>query len=505
MNGSRHRPIRRVLLIFPPTRLHREGVKQAMPPMGAASLAAIIRDRCEVAILDAVAEGFDHERPSTHGFFVYGLPMEDIYRRIRSFAPDLVGMTCLYSSVFPVVAEICGVSKRAAPDALTIAGGTHPSFLPEQCLAEVPELDMIALGEGEPVILDLLDALNNGRDPSSVDGLAYRTETGIRVNPKTKFVDDLDTLPLPARDLLPMERYQEIGVPHLLVTSRRRFATVITSRGCPARCTFCSSWRFWGSRYRARSAEHVLAELEHLVAAYGIREVQFEDDNITLNPRRFRALLDGMIQRRLDLSWSTPNGIALWAMDRDTILRMKAAGCYEVTLAFESGCQDVLDTIVQKPLNLAKAAPLVRDIQTAGIRTSSFFIVGFPGETLDQMRQTFALPRKLGLTYAWFFIANPLPGTELYEVCRRNGYLREGFDFVNNSFSRCNIKTDAWEPRDVERLAHREFLKFNFYNLARHPRTLLQRYRSMMGNPRLVGEIIRGLVHRNIRGRYPAN
>ncbi len=493
------KPIRRILFIFPPARLPREGVKQAMPPMGAASLAAVMRPRCEVGILDAVAEGFSHERPSTHGFVVYGLPMDEIAKRIRAFAPDLVGITCLFSSTFPVVAELCRLSKQVAPGALTMVGGTHPTFLPEQCMSEVRELDFIAQGEGEPVLQDFVEAFNCGADFSTVDGLVYRIDGTVRVNPKTKYVDDLDSLPLPARDLLPMELYHRIGVPHLLVMRRRRFATVITSRGCPARCTFCSSWRFWGNRYRARSAEHVLDELSHLKETYGIEEIQFEDDNLTLDPRRFRALLDGMIERRLDLAWSTPNGIALWALDRDVIRRMKRAGCYEVTLAFESGCQEVLKNIIRKPLDLAKAAEVVREIRRAGIRTSSFFIVGFPGETLAQMRQSFSFPRKLGLTYAWFFIANPLPGTELYETCRQHGYLVEGFDFVNNTFSRCPIRTPQWEPRDVERLAHREFLKFNAYNLVRHPLQLLGRYRSLVTNPRLLRQIIGGLVQRNLR------
>ena len=494
--------MKRILLIFPPTRIHREGVKQALPPMGVASLAAMVRDRCEVAVIDAVAEGFHTERPSSNGFFVYGLSLDEIGRRITAFDPDLVGITCLYSSTFPVVAELCKVSKAVAPEALTVAGGTHPTFLPERCLNETPELDMIALGEGEPVLSGLLDALESGADLSGVDGLAFRDPASgeIRVNAKTRFVEDLDSLPYPARDLLPMELYQQIGVPHLLFSEKKRFATVMTSRGCPARCNFCSSRRFWGNRFRARSPGNVLDELELLVREYGVEEVQFEDDNISLDQTRFKKLLLGMLERNLNLSWSTPNGIALWALDREVIGLMKQAGCYEVTLAFESGNQQVLDRIIHKPLKLDKVPPIVDELKRAGIRTSSFFIVGSPGETLEQMRETFALPRRLGLTYAWFFIANPLPGTELYETCEKNGYLKNGFDFCNNSFSRCNIETPQWTSAQVEGLAHREFLKFNLYNLVRYPGTLWQRYRHVLKNPRLVAEIARSLVRRNLPG-----
>jgi len=494
------KPLRRLLFIFPPTRLHREGVKQSVPALGAGYLAAVARDRADVAILDAVAEGFETERSSTHGFFIYGLSMERIAERIRSFAPDFVGITCLYSSTFPVVAELCSVAKSVAPHAVTMVGGTHPTFLAERCLRETPDLDMIALGEGEQVLLDLLDAASTGRSVETVSGVAFRdpVSSAVVVNPNTHYIDDLDSLPFPAWDLLPVERYQEIGIPHLIVSKKRRFGTMITSRGCPASCTFCSSWKFWGNRYRARSANNVLNEIEYLKNTFNISEIQFEDDNISLNRKRFHEIVTGMIDRDLDLSWSTPNGIALWALDVDLIHRMKKSGCYELALAFESGCQNVLDTIIHKPLNLEKAIPLVREIHRAGIRTSSFFIVGFPGETLEQMKQTFTLPRRLGLTYAWFFIANPLPGSEIYAVCNKNGYLVDDFEFENNSFSRCNIHTPEWTPQEVERLAHREFFKFNLYNLLRRPGSLLKRYRSLIANPKLIVQIIRSLIRREI-------
>jgi magnesium-protoporphyrin IX monomethyl ester (oxidative) cyclase len=237
-----------------------------------------------------------------------------------------------------------------------------------------------------------------------------------------------------------------------------------------------------------------------LVRDHGVEEVQFEDDNISLDPARFERILQGMLDRGLGLSWSTPNGLALWALKNDSVDLMKRSGCYEITLAIESGCQEVLDGIIHKPLKLKKIPPILDALRRAGIRTSSFFIVGFPGESLDQMKETFAFPRRVGLDYAWFFIANPLPGTSLYETCEREGYLREGFDFVNNSFSRCNIQTPGWSSRQVERLAHREFLRFNLGSMLRRPGTLWRRYRNFLKNPRLVAEIGRSLVRRHLPG-----
>ncbi|MFC1654938.1 cobalamin-dependent protein, partial [Myxococcota bacterium] len=145
-------PVKRILLIFPPARIQRDGIKIALPPMGPACLAAVVREKYDVAILDALAEGFHNERPSSHGFYIYGLPPDEIGRRIQAFRPDLVGFTCPYSSTFPVVAELCKISKAVAPSAITVAGGAHPTFLPERCLKEVPDLDMVAIGEGRPAI-----------------------------------------------------------------------------------------------------------------------------------------------------------------------------------------------------------------------------------------------------------------------------------------------------------------------------------------------------------------
>jgi magnesium-protoporphyrin IX monomethyl ester (oxidative) cyclase len=467
--------IEKVFLLFPPVRLYRETMKLVFPPLGVGYIAAVIRNEVDVRIMDAVAEGFYHEVDLDEDFLMYGSSYEDILRRISDYKPDIVGITCLFSSVFPVVREVCRRVKALAPDILTITGGTYPSFLAEELLQKEPNLDMIALGEGEYTMRDLIRALRSGADLSSIDGLAFKDDGKVRLSPKKNLIENLDEIPFPARDLLPMDLYPGIIVPHSFSAKHKMNTPMITSRGCPAKCSFCSSSKFWGYKFRWRSAGNVLDEIGELVSRYGIKEIQFEDDNFTANKKRAKEVFRGIIERGYKISFNMPNGIAVWTMDEEMIHLMKEAGCYEVTLAFESGCQEVLDKIIKKPLDLEKARETTRLIHKAGIRTNAFYIFGFPGETREQMQETFRFARKVKTNMAYFFIANPLPGTELYERAKSEGLLPEDFNFENLTFTKYIYRPKFFDPREIERMAGREFLKYNFFSFFRHPLVIFKK------------------------------
>ncbi|MBN2381892.1 radical SAM protein [bacterium] len=194
-----------------------------------------------------------------------------------------------------------------------------------------------------------------------------------------------------------------------------RYANILTSRGCQAHCIFCSSPMMWG-HFRARSPENVLDELEHLVLEYGVEEIHFQDNNITADIARADRLFRGMIERNFRLHWTTPNGIALYKMTPALIETMRASGCYSVWIALESGSQTMLNRI-KKPLNLGIIKPLVTELKRHDIRVSGFFLIGLPGETRADIMQTIEYARGLELDYATFSIVQPLPGTELYDMC----------------------------------------------------------------------------------------
>jgi anaerobic magnesium-protoporphyrin IX monomethyl ester cyclase len=499
-SGRTNRKIERVFLLFPPVRLPRETAQIASCPLGVGYLAAAVRDRAEVQVMDAVAES-EHVHRLEGDFAWHGVPLSEIRRRIERFRPDLVGITCLFSSVFPVVRQICREVKRIDPGIITMTGGTYPSFLAERCLRE-EALDLIAQGEGESVLLDLIAALRNGGDLGGVDGLAFKDDGRIVVNPKTRWIADLDSIPFPARDLLPMDIYNKRGIPHSLSISGRSFAPMITSRGCPARCIYCSSSRFWGNRYRLRSAENVLDEIGELVERWGIDEIQFEDDNMTAKRKRAEAIFRGIIEREYKIRFNFPNGVALWTLDEPLVDLMREAGCYQMTLAYESGSQEVLRNIVKKPTRLDHAARITEYIHARGIRTDAFFIIGFPGESREQIAETFRFADRMRTDIAQFFVANPLPGTELYELAASRGMLRDDFDFENLWYSRSAYR-DSVSPsgRELEWMAARGFGRHALRSFGRKPGVFLKRLLLdlLLKRPGYTLSMINRIWRRNLR------
>lgn len=490
-SSIKQRPIGKVMLIFPPVTIPRIYDKMCCMPMGIAYLGAVLRENYEVVLLDAVAEGHQLERDIDRRLFQYGLELEMIMDRVRAFGPDAVGVSCLFSNQFPTAAKLFKLLKAWDPEVVAITGGAHPTFLPERCLRE-EDLDYIVLGEAEETLPALLRAIHEGQGREELDGLAWREDGQVRINPKTKFIQDLDSLPFPARDLLPVEKYFDINVPFLFFSKSRRNLSFLTSRGCPCRCAFCSSTRFWGGRYRTRSPENVLAELEHLKTRYGVEEVKFEDDNLTVDTKRAKEIFRGMIARGLDLKWNMPNGVMVKTLaDRELVQLMRDSGCYEVILAFESGDQFVVDNIVNKPIDLEKSRAIVRQVKEFGIDTHAFFIIGFPGESMAQIKNTFAYARSLQLDKFYVFIFNPLPGTPLYQECLDRGLIKDEYQTEENCYLISGFSTLEWTPEQLEALQRREYWRATFSILFRDPRKFFGKYLRRVLRP----DQLRTLVH----------
>ena len=491
------RPIQKVLLVFPPITTPRFLEKICCLPMGIAYLGAALRDRYEVCLLDAVVEGHHLDRELGPQLSQYGLDPAEIQRWIEAFQPDVLGVTTLFSNQFPTMAEIVRRAKAWNPDLITITGGTHPSFLPERSLRREPALDYIVLGEADESLPALLETLAQGKSPAELDGIAYRENGAVRVNPKTRYVQNLDTLPFPARDLLPVEKYFEINVPFLYYYRSRRNLSFITSRGCPFHCTFCSSTRYWGNHYRVRSPENVLAEMEHLIEKYGVEELKFEDDNLVVNTQRAKAIFRGMIERGFNLKWNMPNGVMVMSLDDDELLDlMKRSGCYEVVLALESGDQEVIDQIVQKPINLQKAERIVAKVKAHGIETHAFFIVGFPGETRQQILNTFAYARRLKLDKIYPFSFTPLPGTELYRICLEQGLLPKEDQVETHQYALAQSYTPAFSRKELEALMNREYWRNTLRCALRNPPYFVRKYLShVVLRPDVARVVGRTLLH----------
>jgi len=451
--------VRKILLIYPRANYFKDDIKRCVQPLGLAYLAAVLLEEgYDVKILDCLAEGY--ENTFENGEFIQaGLSDDDIKAEIYDFNPDIVGVSCVLSTQHKNAIGVLALAKAVNKDIITLIGGSHPAYDIPQTLNH-KEVDFVFLGESERAIIALSSKLKSGGNLTEVSGVAFRNSEGdIAINRNIDYVKDLDTLPFPARNLLNMERYFAINVHHSPYSLGHRVTNILTSRGCPARCIFCTSTNFWGNRYRARSAENVILEIKSLKDEFGIDELQFSDDNITLNKKRLIKILDGI--KDLRLVWCTPNGTAVWALDEELIEKIRESGCYQLTFAIESGNQEVLDTIIKKPLKLKRVKPLVRKAQELGIRVHAFFICGLPGETLSQMHDTYSFAVDIGFDSASFFVATPLVGSEMLDICVRNDYLRNEFKPQELLYKIGHIDTPDFTAEQVSELARQFNQEYN--------------------------------------------
>ncbi len=488
--GPRRR-IEKVLLIHPPCTILKRKYKYFSPPLGTLYLAAVLEEMgVETMVLDAALEGATIDTEVDSFRIRYGLPVDNIIEKILSFSPDIVGLSCVVSSQYPVCAEIVSKVKSIAPGIITIMGGEHPSAMPRE-VALQSHADFIVIGEGERTLYDLVSCLTSGKDFDSIDGLAFKRGSRVRINSRTQFIEDIDSVPFPARHLVDMNAYFELNLPQGTTSLYKPNTSLITSRGCTAHCCFCATTKFWGNRFRGRTPEDVVAEIEALIDKYGIREIQFLDDNLTLNKHRAARLFDLMVQKRLNIKWCTPQGLSIWSLDEQLIEKMVASGCYEVTLAIESGSQRVLNEIIKKPLQLSRIRPIVKKLKSHNIAVHSFFIVGLPGESKEEIHQTFSFAREAGVDTASFFAATPLPGTKLYKLCEEKGYLRNGFTLHDIDYNRANIETPEFSPQYIEQQIARQTLVFNVSLVCRNPRAFYRKLvRLFVREPILVLKLV---------------
>lgn len=446
--------INRIMLLSPKYTLYKDDVRRCVAPIGLAYLAAFLeKGGYQVKILDVAAEGYYNVKE--HGDFVtYGLEDEEIKKRIMEFKPDVVGVSCIFSTQYENVKHILKLVKGTDKNIVTLTGGSHPTYTSDELL-DFDCMDYVVMGEAELPTLQLLNALNNGSDLSGIGGLAYREGREKCINRQLQYIINIDELPFPARHLLNMETYFKINMPQNPYPKGRRVVQIITSRGCSAKCVFCTTTNFWGNRYRGRSPQSVIAEIKELKDKYNIDEIQFTDDNLTLNKARAMEILDGM--KDLGLRWCVPQGIAIWALDEELLEKMKESGCYQLTFAVESGNQDVLNKIIKKPLNLNKVKPLVKKAHELGIGIHAFSICGLPGETVEQMHETYNFIKDCGFDSASFFLATPLIGSELLKICQENNYLKRDISCNDMLFKIGNISTPDFKAEEAQKLVE----KFN--------------------------------------------
>jgi len=481
---SRSRPdlrrVRRVMLISPPAVLFRGDLPRCTYPLGLGYLAATLEaNGYEVKVLDCLVEGYYDCDPvaGDPDFLRYGLSAAAVAKELQEWQPEVIGVSSIFSNQSDVIEEVLAVAQQICPNALRVTGGAHARYFPMHYLDEL-KLDAVFLGEAENTLVEYLDWVNGARSLKSLEGVMVRSDCRdsepiyqdnsmpLILSRGRKRGDELDVIPFPAWHHFNMERYFEIGAYQSPYTVGSRVGQIYTSRGCTAKCTFCTTTNFWGGKLRRRSADNVLAELNALIKYYGIDEFHIQDDNIT-NDREHARFLFGELSR-LKLPWCTPQGTALWRMDEDMLERMRDSGCYQVTFAIESGVQRVLDQLIRKPLDLGRTSHLVQFARDIGLDVHGFFIVGMPpmfgflGESVEEMHQTFKYARDTGFNSASFFTATPIVGSVLLNECLERGYLSGDTPLHRMSYKQGLIDVPGlWRGRDIAALAHDFNTQFN--------------------------------------------
>ncbi len=442
-----------LVLINPPLAYSKSQVSAGVvPSLGIAYLAAVaLRGGHKVKVIDAVGESPEEVNPYKTGFEIRGMTFSEIADAVPKNT-DLIGISNLFTFAFPVVSDLTKELKRKR-NAPIVVGGAH---------------------------VDLLDVMDDKKKEKELDGFAWKENGRVRVNPKTKFIENLDSLPFPARHLLPMENYFKMKEAH--GPTEERWTPLISSRGCPFECTFCTP-KLWQRRRRFRSAKNVVDEIEECIDDFDIHDFYFDDENLTIDKKRVFAICDEIKMRKLDITWQTPNGIRASGTDKEMLAKMKEAGCKHITVAPESGSDRVLNDIMKKHQTLDQVTRVVKSANELGLKTAAFFLIGLPGETEEDIRKTISYSDKLakvGLDEISYSIFIPLPGSELYDKLKAEGKLDYSFDDLTSamvlSLSTFGIdnkgKAKSWSDIPIEKLhgyRKRAYIRFHAIRSLYHP------------------------------------
>jgi len=386
----------KILLVAPPSKSSVKKVLEVTsPPLGLAYIASMLEKSGEgVKIIDSLAENYT---------------FDDIRKEIDIWGADVVGVT----STTPTFYDALKVAKIAKEcNATTVLGGPHVTFTAKETLSNYPYVDFVVRGEGEFTMLELVESLKKREEPKSVLGLSYRSKSGvIKENPPRPPIMDLDALPIPAYHLLPMSKYTFQGL---------RFATMVTSRGCPFQCVFCSSSKICGKKWRGRSAKKVVDEMEFLIDKYKVNCIEFLDDTFTFDRKRVIKICEEIISRGIDVNWMCSSRVNLF--NRELAFKISSAGCQCVYFGVESGSQRILN-LMRKGITLGQAVKAINLAKEAGINTVASFILGMPDESIDEANSTIEFATRLNPDYAQFTICTPYPGTDLYSYAVKNNWL----------------------------------------------------------------------------------
>ncbi|NTW33919.1 MAG: radical SAM protein [Bacteroidetes bacterium] len=417
------------------------------PALGSLYLASYLREFSshKVEILDIAVEG---------------IGTEDLQKRIMNGSYQAVGIFAT-SFTINVVSKISKIVKEINPEINVIIGGPHVDIFPEET-ASLNGVDFVVLGEGEITLTELLNCIENKGNPEEIKGLVFKKEDKIIFSEKRPLIDNLNELPFPARDLTDYKKY------HSLIGKSKVSTTLMTSRGCSFRCNFC--FIQYGGKYRMRSAENVVKEIKQCVAL-GINEIFFFDELFTVKKSRVMDICNEIINNKLDIIFDIRSRVD--TIDEEMLLKLKEAGCARIQYGVESGDPDIL-LAMNKRITIEQIRKAIKLTKKAGIDVFLDFMLGYPGETIEQMNRTIKFAIELNPDYLQFGITVLLPSTTIYQEALKNKFLKNDFwrELAKDPPETIipPIASEKYSRDELEKILEKAYSKFYF-----RPRYLLKK------------------------------
>ena len=382
---------------------------------------------------------------------------------LQRFKPEIVGIT-IPTAKYQIARELVNFIKARNKKIKIVVGGPHPTILPEDTL-KIEEIDFVVRGEGEETLVELVDSIEKGKNTDKIKGISYKKKGKIINQPSRKYIENLDLLPFPNWDLL----YGHDKIPVNCL------GTIIGSRGCPYQCIFCASKKIWGLRVRYRSIENIIQEIKEKKEKYGIDLFNFNDDSFTIRKEEVMKFCNTLIREKIKINWKSDTRVNL--VDFELLKKMKESGCVQISMGIECG-NDKMLKYVKKGITVEQVVKAFEIANKLGIGTLAYFMIGFPNETKEDIEDAINLMKKVKPSHPCWSIVTPYPGTELYEICMREGLIQENIDwekFHHHSdkmgFSKNLTRKELMDiAKKIEKITFR--MKLRYYLM--HPKRLLK-------------------------------
>ena len=474
----------KVQLIVPPGGYFAERWSKGstMPPLGLLFIGAVLeKEGIDVRIVPADMKN---------------MSWGDIKQDILDYEPDIIGVTSTTENRFQSF-KLIKLAKKTFPQAMVIMGGPHASMAAEDCLAHIPELDLVVRGEGEETMIELCRWHQEGKDLEtlgSISGISFRIDGEVKSNPARPLIKDLDSLPYPAFHLVSFEDYNfTFPVPG---QGELPAVNIMSSRGCPFKCNFCATPINWGRNVRMRSPENVVDEIEGLIERYGIKVIFFFDDTFNVNSKRVEKICDLIIERKLDIFWKCD--VRMDLIDKSLLTKMKKAGLFHLSFGLEAASERVRNEIIDKKIDIGDFHNLVQWCQELDIIPNVFFIYSHPTETWEEAQETIKIIEQFGDGIeASIAILHIYPGTPLEEMARENGVLPQDFTWVKKYRSQIiTLPTAQGDvPLYIDKLTWPQVSELIFrWSLSGGQSSILRKIPRVISNIRSFGDIARYTV-----------